>query len=1257
MSAKKEYFICFRGDNGLGGAIGRNIFNTLEGAYNLPCYFSSGLDIKKCENYRENEISALQECKGIIYIFTDDFFSRIGDKDDEIRFELQTSFKNVNLKKYAVAHSSFNWKNVDFELLESVIGKEAADYLRRIDYISYYGERNYRYTEAELCRALDLDQKYLNSNERDKEQTLSYLRETLQNQREFSGSYHLNKITNKLFPPLSGLKRSIVNEAKNEIENISLFELITSNKTNDYIVLGDGGIGKTVLLMETCELLLKSNVPALYVPLRELNGKSIDDFIFWNAEEKKKTFFSFPYVVLLLDGFNEVPDNRKSAILGETCALAKTNGIQVLLTSRFDPRQFDIAFGGFDVIKLNALTKGQIDGYLSDCNVKIPQEGDLYDLLGYPLMLTLYTNALDYCETHSMHNALVWKENPKSAGDVIWNFLQTQLHKSIFEVKGEESKIFLYVFAIEYVLPYVGYYMAQKESFDITFSDLKDVISYRINRLKSLWAQNECPERISDLLLFYGETDISYDLQSVFSILTKELNLLNKSSVSTYAFFHQNFRDCLAAVHLINCISEDGENLKEWGAWQESHILKFVSELCDEKTYKKLLDGLRNKEFSDGENMSISNALSINYFWHGKDFRQFDFSGLDLSSYSLRDYDISFSRFDNAKISPITLLQRGHTDTISDIAYDKDRKIIYTASIDGSIISWELRTASFKQIFLGHAASVTSLFFINGKLCSSSKDGTIRMWNDDASSVVFKDFKKSIRFVKVTENKIYILFVDGDLTVCDKNFAVLKQFSNVLFFDNCGENTVLALKNELLIFSNQTLKKSVDVKPGVSCVCVSAFGNIAFIGNDDGEIYLLNLSSGEMSLAAKQKQGINKIVEINDKFIAVASKENEIVILDYYCKKEETVLKGHYRGVVSLLYVENTNLLVSGSIDNTIRIWDFVSGIMLKCIEGYTNWLNCIAYSKKKKLSLTASGDTSVRIWNAKKRVTEHIFRNHKDWVYTCDLSADGSIGASGSYDGIVNVWDIANRCLKFGIKLHNDDVKSVSISENDKLIATAGGDGVVNVIESSAGKTVFSDKLGSKAYKVVLSKNGQYIAVGCQDGSVCVYDITESKSVWKRVVLESGIRCIDVDKNFSKIVCVGQGSTIKVVNALTGKDEQTIDYTYNMKAVCIDEKGQTVVVGDLFGKVGAFSLKNKKMLYEKNVQRGEIRTIIYGEKNCVLVGGSDSNVYCLNAKNGKVAYVVKPCFLLNVNGCSFKNVKVTDKSLIEILKTNGAAV
>ena len=80
-------------------------------------------------------------------------------------------------------------------------------------------------------------------------------------------------------------------------------------------------------------------------------------------------------------------------------------------------------------------------------------------------------------------------------------------------------------------------------------------------------------------------------------------------------------------------------------------------------------------------------------------------------------------------------------------------------------------------------------------------------------------------------------------------------------------------------------------------------------------------------------------------------------------------------------------------------------------------------------------------------------------------------------------------------------------------------------------------------------------------------------------------------------------------------------------------------------------------MLYEKNVQRGEIRTIIYGEKNCVLVGGSDSNVYCLNAKNGKVAYVVKPCFLFNVNGCSFKNVKVTDKSLIEILKTNGAAV
>lgn len=52
------------------------------------------------------------------------------------------------------------------------------------------------------------------------------------------------------------------------------------------------------------------------------------------------------------------------------------------------------------------------------------------------------------------------------------------------------------------------------------------------------------------------------------------------------------------------------------------------------------------------------------------------------------------------------------------------------------------------------------------------------------------------------------------------------------------------------------------------------------------------------------------------------------------------------------------------------------------------------------------------------------------------------------------------------------------------------------------------------------------------------------------------------------------------------------------------------------------------------------------------MSGASDSYIYFTNIKENSIK-IIKPVFLLDIEGCSFKNITVTDNSLYDIIKEN----
>jgi COMPASS component SWD3 len=93
-------------------------------------------------------------------------------------------------------------------------------------------------------------------------------------------------------------------------------------------------------------------------------------------------------------------------------------------------------------------------------------------------------------------------------------------------------------------------------------------------------------------------------------------------------------------------------------------------------------------------------------------------------------------------------------------------------------------------------------------------------------------------------------------------------------------------------------------------------------------------------------------------------------------------------------------------------------------LEGHLNYVYCVDASPRTDLVVSGSFDESMRLWDSRVRRSIRVIPCHSEPVTSVGFSADGTFIVSGSADGLVRFWDTASgQCLK---TLHADGAPPV---------------------------------------------------------------------------------------------------------------------------------------------------------------------------------------------------------------------------------------
>ena len=945
-----------------------------------------------------------------------------------------------------------------------------------------------------LVGRYDLSFEFVNNVETPVRNLLLKVKERLEQEKvnhpSFRLMYETSGLDTHLIPkgflqiPVSRRMAQLDDTGRNRSDRLVISELAefikeswSAGKQKHITIEGEGGIGKTVALLSLSSEpgVFPEDVPVIYVPLHRLNSMRYEEGQGMNrldwfirsylkegcrcSEEEAAAFYKLCdhdmegcfQVVLLLDGYNEVLDSLKGQVKTAIIEWADKPGVQIVTTSRTAWSCGD----DFMKIKLQPLGQDAIRGYLDRAGAKIPPPGDnLWRIISFPMMLTLYAY-VDIIQKHMGAGMfpeemdmghLKWHQMNK-AGDIIWNYLQTELARRAQASGGRPDIIYGdYAVAILHTAPYIAWKMSRAGYYYIPVDeddtgDPMESLSFMDLVIESITYLKESGEWVAQLKNFVSSRDkrrwrnMASSPESeecldradrIGNILLNEVNLFRIQEVNAISssagisrtamvcMMHQQFRDGLAAVWLCQRIetmenysdaeegiySRTGDTFALPICWRESlgrYVLKFAAEIMDDALAARFWEAGRVYQPSYIKYaytmLNFMSERSIEDGKHQNDFRGLDFSGMDLREISLYPY---------RKEGSLKLRLPGKGDA-------------------GKMEQAKISTATFQS--MGHSGEVLSISISgDGKRAVSCGlgDADIRVWNlqnmfcekilkghKDVQRVSISSSGKLAASTGYLGEGVYVWNLDTmthETVLFDSSDEHFNSFDNICISDDCILITDFwsdcHVSSGIRIIGSSLIQKRILIY------------DIAQLRDDSKIIIPIGLQEyGNVTSVSMSNDGKNAVSGLLDGSVLLWNLENLASK-----NTRERLLKEKGFKVLSVSISGDGKHAVAVSSDNFIYVWN-LENRSYERVRIHDINPTCVTISADGKYALC--GGTVGHLLNLEKMTEIKVVDNNDPhmhsgyWIHNhvncVSISSDGKRGVFGMQDGGVQVWDLGN--------------------------------------------------------------------------------------------------------------------------------------------------------------------------------------------------------------------------------------------------------
>ena len=212
--------------------------------------------------------------------------------------------------------------------------------------------------------------------------------------------------------------------------------------------------------------------------------------------------------------------------------------------------------------------------------------------------------------------------------------------------------------------------------------------------------------------------------------------------------------------------------------------------------------------------------------------------------------------------------------------------------------------------------------------------------------------------------------------------------------------------------------------------------------------------------------------------------DTTVKLWDLPSEKPETVLRGHSDYVRCGSFLSSSNLVVSGSYDNTIKIWDpRVSSAVMTFT--HNAGIEAVLPMADARTLLAAAGPT-IAVLDIVAGKVQQLLTNHQKTVTSLCLASHSSRLVSGSLDGHMKIFETTGWNVVAGFK-YPDPILSLSVvtsgqSAEDKHVAVGTSAGLLSIKTRLSGEQKVKERARQKEMDALLA------------GKIAEYDAKQAK-------------------------------------------------------------------------------------------------------------------------------------------------------------------